>query len=144
MKLVKSYKPLLAWLFLLIVGLTLLSVIGSKLEIGPKMASLLIMNASGLSVVGLMLIIYKTQRIYYINYVSFKEAAALSEEQRKRFAYLHLRAFAICMILYGGYTIISVLINAPMALDVIIFLASIIIAAIRTIPYSFELSKTKK
>jgi len=138
MKLVKSYKPLLAWFLILLLGLTAVASISSSLELDPKIASLLITNTVSILLVGLMLIIYRTQRIYYINYVTYKEAAALTEEKRKRFAYQHLMAFMSSMILFAFYTVISILIKIPMMLDVTVFAVLLIVTAIRTVPFNIK------
>ena len=138
MKLVKSYKPLLVWFLTLVLGLTAVAGISSKLEVDPKIASLLVTNTVSVLLVGLMLIIYRTQRIYYINYVTYKEAAALSEEKRKQFAYQHLMAFVSSAILFGIYTVISIFFKIPMMLDVVVFAVLLVVTAIRTVPFSIK------
>lgn len=138
MKLIKSYKPLFVWFLTLLLGLTAVASISSSLELDPKIASLLITNTVSILLVGLMLIIYRTQRIYYINYVTYKEAEALTEEKRKRFAYQHLMAFMSSMILFAFYTVISILIKIPMMLDVTVFAVLLIVTAIRTVPFNIK------
>jgi|GEM_PF-7010358 len=137
----KSYKPLFIWFLLLASFAILYNFVLNTLSIAlsSKATSLLWLCFVNLMLVSLFLIIYKTERVYYINYVTYKEALEASGEERKAFAYKHLVIFGRAAAMYWVYSAISLILTFPLALDIGVFLVIIIVSAIRTI--SIRLNK---
>ena len=83
----------------------------------------------------LMLLIYAMQSIYWINGMTYEQAAAASADERRRYAFRHLRIFLAATVLYIGYCCIptSVLALGGMK-DSIVAGGILCAAAIWTIP----------
>ena len=83
----------------------------------------------------LMLLIYAMQSIYWINGMTYEQAAAASADERRRYAFRHLRIFLAATVLYIGYCCIpaSVLFLGGIG-DSIVAGGILCAAAIWTIP----------
>ncbi|WP_425449318.1 hypothetical protein [Dethiothermospora halolimnae] len=82
----------------------------------------------------LFYIIYKTEKVYWINGTSYKEAKAATSKRRKVFAIKHLKSFFVASCIYLIYCIFSFAINSLM-IDSLVFTIVLIVAAISTIRY---------
>lgn len=136
--LVKSYKLLVLWFLLLFVIAGLSLALLAKLDLSSKVISLMMYGFINLFLVSLFLMIYKTERVYYINYITHKEAQDATPEERRAFAYKHLRVFGISTIIYIAYSFFSLRLNYPTVMDILVFAVVIIISAIRTIPFKLK------
>ena len=135
--LIKSYKMLVTWMIGYLLLLIVIAMIIGRLEphIGVKALVQLMLHLTNVFLLALFWMIYKTQRVYYINYVRYKDAAAASEEERKAFALKHFDAFrsaALIFLIYGGG---SFLLSFPSWLDTVVYCVVLIGAALKTVPY---------
>ena len=83
----------------------------------------------------LMLMIYVSEKVYWINGVTFEKAVEAGSERRKAFAKKHLTVFA-CAAAF--FVVISAFLNAfhmHVMIDTAVFTVIEIIAAVRTIKY---------
>lgn len=140
----KSYKLLVVWFISLFIFVGLFSELLTKidLDLSPKVTTLFLLYFMYLFFISLFLMIYKTERVYYINYITYREAKEATAEERRAFAYKHLIVFCIATIVFIIYSIISLLFQYPTGVDIGVFTVIIIISAIRTIP--FRLKEKKK
>lgn len=134
---VKAYGMLGLWFLVFFVCGGIFSIAASRWgeELGVKLITLLWLNLVNLLLAGLFYMILKTQRVYYINYVSYKEAVAATEEERIRFAGQHLKTFLKATGLFAIYTAVSLWFKVGLVLDVGIYMLILIAAALGTIPF---------
>jgi len=136
----KSYKLLVVWFISLFIFVGLFSALLIKinLNLSSKVITLLWLYFMNLFFISLFLMIYKTERVYYINYITHKEAQEATKEERRKFAYKHLIVFCIATIVFIIYSIISLIFRYPTGMDVGVFTIIIIISAIRTVPFRLK------
>ncbi|NBG88228.1 hypothetical protein [Isachenkonia alkalipeptolytica] len=136
----KSYKLLILWLVSLFIfaGLfnTLLTRIGFQLS--SKMTTIFWLYFTNLYFISILGMIYKTERVYYINYITYKEARDATGEERRAFAYKHLRVFIVAAIAFLFYSIPSLILQFPRGLDIGVFMGIMIVVAIRTVPFKLK------
>ena len=125
----QSYKLFILWIglfFVLFYSLVFLDISDSlliKIEIMVLNIALLI----------LFIIIYITESIYWINGVSYKEAKAMTSDQRKHYAMEHFKLFLKCTLVTLIYCIISYFLKISMFIDILISTIILIITAISSI-----------
>ena len=90
----KSYLGLIVWL---VVYTGLMSVAGF-LPLGADLLIRVFMIFTAVALVVLMAMMYFMDSVYWMNGVTFEQAATAGPERRKRFAFLHLRLFGIFAI----------------------------------------------
>ncbi len=139
-KLEKSYKLLVFWFLSLFIfgGLFNALLIRLDLNLSSKVTTLFWLYFTNLFFISLFLIIYKTERVYYINYITHTEAQEATKEERRTFAYKHLVVFCIATIVFTIYSIISLIFQYPTGVDIGVFTVIIIISAIRTVPFRLK------
>ncbi len=129
----KSYKLFVAWMAFFVVVLYVSAV--NEISFGGLGAVRSNCIVIYVTMDLLMLLIYIRQSIYWINGVTYEEAAAASADERRRYAFRHLRIFLAATVLYIGYCCIptSVLALGGMK-DSIVAGGILCAAAIATIP----------
>jgi L-asparagine transporter-like permease len=145
-KLKKSYDLLLICFLSLFILAGLFSLLPSRLNINlsSKGFTIIWLYFLNLFFVSVLFMIYRTERVYYINYISYKEALDATKEERKAFAYKHLRIFCIASIAFILYTIISIQYQFSNGMDIAVFVFIIVIAALITIPIRLKERDNKK
>lgn len=126
----KGYKPLIimfAALFLFPYGFSFLS---DKV----KLLVFLLTNFFFLWLIGLFILIHKTERVYYITGISFKQAKEATSLERQTYALRHFKVFTWAGIIYLLYSFLSYLAQISFAVDILIFSLLIIVGAIKTVP----------
>lgn len=133
--LAQSYKLLILWFMGLFLGAGVFSMVINSFqpEINSKITSLSWLFLVCLFIVSLLAMIYKTERIYYINYISYKEAAQMTSNQRKKFAREHLVLFIKGTAVFAAFSVASYLMDFAEIVDFLVFLGIIIIAAVKSI-----------
>lgn len=131
----KTYTLLVLWIVGLLPSLLLFGFSMEQIGISEDILVKPLLWLISLWLVGLFRVIYRTQNIYWINGISYKQAKEAGEERRKAFALRHLNAFARVGMLYTLYIIGSFVFTLPVWADIGVFMALMIGAAIRTIPF---------
>lgn len=136
----KSYKLLIVWFISLFIFTGIFNALLVKIDLNhnSKVTTLFLLSFINLFLISLFLMIYKTERVYYINYITYKEAKEATKEERRTFAYKHLRVFCIATIVFIIYSVTSLILQFPTGVDVGMFLVIIIISAIRTAPFRLK------
>lgn len=93
----------------------------------------IILNMCNLGIVGLMLMIYFNERIYWINGTTYEEALAAGSYRRKLFAKRHLIRFLIALIVYLLLSILFQVLNLSIWIDIVLFIIISVVAAFSTI-----------
>ncbi|MBN2794291.1 MAG: hypothetical protein JXR88_02710 [Clostridia bacterium] len=136
--LIKSYKLLIVWFIGFIVGTVFLSYVMSLLKISGDYLALIWLNLTNLFVISLFQMIYKTERVYYINYVTYKEACEATREERKAFAYKHINVFSKASLIFLIYSAISLIVKINIGINIGVYTVLIVVAAIRTVPFRLK------
>lgn len=123
-----NYNYLFGWLFCLMGGSLVLNVLlkalGEMITAGIAVKVLLLFVMAML--IGLFVIIYRSERIYYINGVSFKEASEASSEARKAYALKHVNLMVRSGVVFTVYVLFSFMIALPITLDTVVFVISVL------------------
>ncbi len=143
--LTKSYKLLALWLILYVVIAVLFAILLVLIDVNISSKALTIFwfYFTSIFLISFHFMIYKTERIYYINYISYKEAREATSEERRDFAYRHLVIFCIATIIFITYSIFSFIFRLPTAMDIGAWAIIIIFSAIRTIPIKLKEKNTR-
>ncbi len=72
------------------------------------------------------------------NYIPYKLAQKATSEERRNYAYKHLRVFSTAFIIFMIYSSASLLFRFPSGVDVGVFVVILIISALRTIPFRID------
>lgn len=138
MKYQKSYRGLLIWFVVFLLGSCGLCFILSKCITDSTIVNRVILFAIFIFLDALMFIIYKTESVYWINGgPDFETAKQASSERRKTYARKHLRIFLAATGIFTIYLVISTVCHLSSWLDILAFCITLIAAAFRTIPIQF-------
>lgn len=132
---IKTWKPFIAW----IIGFPIISIVISLfLNTSAKISALIMLLITVISIYILMLIIYKGEYVYWINGgPTYEEAKSGGSKRRKKYAKAHLDLFSKMTLVCIGYGLISIMLNFPIWIDIIIISGAIIVTAFATIPIKF-------
>ncbi len=131
----KSYKLFMLWivfLFIILFGggyLTEEYFPNTSISFSVKFEIILL----NVALIFLFYIMYKTERIYWINGMSYEKAKSMTSEQRKKYALEHLKLFFKGTIISFVYCIISYFLKISTIIDILVMTSIIIISAIRSI-----------
>ena len=126
----KSYTGFILWMVLYL-GI-LFSMAFLPIENDGVMIRL-ILSFTALAVTGMMLIIYISEQVYWINGVTYEQAVDAGPERRKLFARRHLVRFGIFTAIYVLFAVVGQIIGIPFWIDIVVFTLGMIAAAISTI-----------
>lgn len=126
----KSYKLFILW----IIGTIITSFLPAFLhEMKLQIMLAIVDNILTIDIFLLTLIIYLTESVYWYNGTTFEQARDAGSKRRKAFAAAHMKRFGIFALAYLVYSILSILIGLPSALDVVVVVIGIVVVAISTI-----------
>jgi len=134
---VKTYKPLVIWFCAFVAVLAALPLSLSHCLAADVLTPVMLCCVY-LGLLALLILIHRGGYVYWINGgPSFEEAKAADESLRRAYTWAHLKRF-----LYSGtallpYLMVSSILHWPTWLDIIIFGASVISAALSTASIRF-------
>lgn len=126
----KSYKLFILWIIAMIITSFLPAFL---YEMKLQIMLAIVDNILTIDIFLLTLIIYLTESIYWYNGTTFEQARDAGSERRKAFAAAHMKRFGIFALAFLIYSIISIFIGLPSALDVVICVIGIVAVALSTI-----------
>ena len=126
----KSYTGFIVWMFLFIGILFSLSFLPVEDE---SIMIRAVFVFTSLAIAGMMLLIYFTEQVYWINGVTYEQAVEAGSARRKAFALRHLVRFGICTAIYLLFAVVGQIIGCPFWIDIIVFTVGVIATAISTI-----------
>ena len=130
----KSYKGFWLWLAVYCTGF--MPIVFAHTD--GRTATRLTLLYTGMMLNILMLIIEKTDSVYWINGVTFEEAEKAGYENRMAFAHAHLKTFTRFTVFYLIFTLICHLMKLSIFVDTIVFTVGLIAAAVSTIKIKLE------
>lgn len=129
----KSYAGLIIWticFLLLETACCFLVDIGLVLRCTIQLCSL--------GVTALVYIIYVTERIYWINGVTFEQAQRATSEQRRQFAMAHLKLFMKFVVPFFFFSCFSYALKLSPWIDFFIGCIGLIVVALATVRIKLE------
>lgn len=132
----KTYKGLVLFLFLYMAVFFLLD-LGTP-QLNEKGKVLLSLQWANFGIVLLMFFIYKTERIYWFTGLSFEEAKRANSQNRKAYAWWHVKYFGLVAFFYGVYSIFSYFMGFPAWWDTILFVIFLGAVAVRSIKVKLD------
>lgn len=126
----KSYKGFVIWL--IVFSLSLFGVAFLPVEDGALIGrAICLLTLVGLQT--LMLIIVRTERVYWFNGVSYEEAEAAGSERRRAFAWAHFKRFGWCTLLGAACILLAQLMGWPIWIDLALTFVALMTAAFSTL-----------
>ncbi len=128
----KTYAGFIVWLLLFV--LIMFAVIFIPAD-DPAVLCRVLVNLCTIGIAQLAWMIWRNERVYWYNGISFEEAEKAGSERRKEYAFRHFR-------LFGGYALVSLaitlgayLMRIPWWVDMIVITIGLMEAAFRTMTY---------
>lgn len=122
----KSYMGFVLWM----IGFTAAVMAVCLLPIEDK--ELLVRIVNNLCTVGievLMILIYKTEKVFWINGISFEEAVAAGSDRRRAYARRYVKLFGIMTAASFLYSFIAQLLHLPWGIDVALIIVGLTVCA---------------
>lgn len=116
----KSYKGLILWM----IGYTAVLIGAAFLPI--RDVGLLVRVIDSLtmvSVVVLMLIIWRTEKVFWFTGMSFEQAVEAGPARRKAYAWKHVKLFGIFAAAYLLFSVVAQMLHFPIAVDLAVLMA---------------------
>ena len=125
----KSYRGLVFWMIGYIVVM-FAPMFLPKMDGGLLTRLTLILGMAGIP--ALMWIIWRWEKVYWINGVTFEQARDAGSERRRAFAMAHLKPFGLAALGYIVFSVIMQLCGVHFWIDIVVFCVALIGAAIST------------
>lgn len=130
MELKKSYKGFVIWMICFVAFCFGCPFLGIE---DAALLTRMIMNVMILSVALLVYMIYRTGYIYWYTGITYEEAAKVSEERRKEYAYKHWKLFGIFAGAYLVFSVVMHLLQVGFWVDILVGTLGLVVVAVRTI-----------
>lgn len=128
----KSYTGFVVWLIGFVVLIMLPSFLPTE-DIGLIVR--LIDNIMTISLEILMLIIYKTEKVFWINGVSYEAAVEAGSDRRRAYALRYVKRFGIFAATFLLYSVIAQVLRLPFEIDIAAVTVGIVVCAFSTIQF---------
>lgn len=123
----KNYKELILWM----IGYT--AVLVGAVFLPIKSVGLLVRvidNLTMVSVAVLMLIIWKTEKVFWFSGMSFTESVEAGSDRRKAYAWRHVILFGIFAAAYLLFSVIAQLLHFHIMADVAVLTVGLTVASV--------------
>ncbi len=94
--------------------------------------------ATAVFVFALIFYIYKSEKLYLFSGVTYEQAARLSSEQRRNYAYLHVKKFLPATVILIAYSVLAFIAKLPDALSIVILCLVLVAAAFSTMKIKID------
>ncbi len=131
----KSYKGFVLWIIIFVGGMCVFPFL--PIEDTALITNLSLLYCSA-GITGLIYIIYKYDRIYWLTGVFFDDALKLTRQQRDEYTYAHFVKFRNCFIIHLVFAVASQFFNFPMWAIITLPMILLIATAISTIKIKME------
>ena len=128
----KTYAGFVIWLIVFMVVM----IAACFLPVGDEAVLIrLLVNLCTLGLAQLTWMIWRNERVYWYNGVSFEDAEKAGSERRKEYAFRHFRLFGMYALATLAFSLGSYLMRLPWWVDMIVVPVGLIAAAFRTMAY---------
>lgn len=128
----KTYTGFIVWLIVFVIVVLAVCFLPVKDE---AVLTRLVMNLCTIGMAQLTWMIWRNERVYWYNGVSFEEAEKAGNERRKAYAFRHFRLFGIYALMALAVSMGSYLLRLPWWVDFMLIGLGLIAAAFRTMVY---------
>ena len=128
----KTYAGFIVWLIVFVIAM--LSICFLPVE-DEAVLTRLLQTLCTLSIALLTWIIWRNERVYWYNGITFEEAEKAGSERRKEYAFRHFRLFGGYALVALAATMASHLARLPWWADFTFICVGMIVAAFRTMKY---------
>ena len=128
----KSYTGFVIWLIGFCAMMTLLAFLPTE-DVGLIVR--LLNNIMRIGIVILMFMIYKTEKVFWINGVSYEDAVEAGSERRRTYAMRYLKRFGIFAAGIFLYSFIAQMLHIPYGIDIAIGFVGIVACAFSTMRF---------
>lgn len=133
----KSYTGFLIILLLYLIAV-FLPIFISVIHDRPGAVTAWMCFATAVFVFALIFYIYKSEKLYLFSGVTYEQAAKLSSEQRRNYAYLHVKKFLPATVILIAYSVLAYIAKLPDALSIVILCLVLVAAAFSTMKIKVE------
>lgn len=119
----KSYKGLILWT----VGYT--AVLTGAAFLPTRDVGLLVRvidNLTMASVVVLLLIIWRTEKVFWFSGMSFEQAVEAGSDRRKAYAWKHVKLFGIFAAAFLLFSVVAQALHFPIAVDLAVLMVGLL------------------
>ncbi len=128
----KTYAGFVIWLIVFMIVMIAVCF----LPVGDEAVLIrLLVNLCTLGMAQLTWMIWRNERVYWYNGVSFEDAEKAGSERRKEYAFRHFRLFGMYALAALAFSMGSYLMRLPWWVDMIVVPVGLIAAAFRTMAY---------
>lgn len=133
----KTYRGLIIWIAALFSTIVLVPLLSRVITDGDVLTKLFLMIVLAMLDI-LMFVIYRGEYVYWINGgPDYETAQKAPPEQRKRYAFRHLKVFLIASIIAAVYMAFSFALHIAVGFDIAVFAVTVIAAAFSTMRIKF-------
>ena len=137
----KTYKPLAIWFFVFLSAVVAVP-LGLGWFVPENILTPAMLLTIYLGILSLFILIHRGGYVYWINGgPTYEEARDADEPSRRAYAWAHLKRFLIAGAMLVPCLVVSTIFNWPTWLDIIIFGAAAISAAVSTLRIRFAPSQ---
>ena len=135
----KSYRGLIWWIagYTVAMFLPVLLVIFLP-EIDGDPVTRLTLNIVMLGIVVMARMMYRNERIYWINGISYERAKAASSEQRKEYAMWYVTHFGRAAVIYLLYSVAAQFLHGPILIDALLITILLVVVAVKSVKVKLE------
>lgn len=123
----KSYTGLIIWLIIVLAVIISLCNIPFK---NPAVMMRLLFTFTATALAVLMFMIYKTDKLYWFNTVSYEDIVNAGYERRQWYAWKVFKRFALFAIVCFVLSLLLHLFGGPFWIDIIVFTVGLVAVAI--------------
>lgn len=114
----KSHSLFFIWLACFFISMMAFCLIADVYtSMSNEMITKVMLLLTALAIVILFYIIYRTEKIYWLNRISYDEAVYMTREERKRYALLQLQRAIYAFFATMVYTVMGIYLHTPSLLD---------------------------
>ena len=103
-----------------------------------RLITRIVLNICSGGIVILCWMMYRNERIYWINGISFEKAKHATSDQRKEYALWYLRHFGNAALIFLIFSVAAQYLHLSIILDTLVVTALLIVVAVKSIKVKLE------
>ena len=127
----KSYTGFMLWLMIFVAATLGISLLPTE---DWQLLMRLIILLMGWGIAALAFIIWRTERVYWYNGITYEEAEAAGSERRKDYAWRHLKVFGVYALGISVFVWVIQMLGASAWIDFTVGTIGLIVAGCCTMP----------
>ena len=103
-----------------------------------RLITRIVLNICSGGIVVLCWMMYRNERIYWINGISFEQAKRATSDQRKEYALWYLQHFGNAALIFLIFSIAAQYLHLSIVLDTLVVTALLVVVAVKSIKVKLE------